>query len=146
MREFILHNFWWKLASFIVATLIWLTIHSTLQTGSPVRPSPIGTAFQREFKNLTITVMTRASDRTDFVVAPSVVDVTLGGESAVLKKISAKDIQVFVDLTELQAAQDLPKQILVHLSESVPDSVFVQRVSPQNVRVSRSNSNPVTNP
>lgn len=133
MRELILHNFWWKLASFIVATLIWLTIHSTLQNSSPVQPGPISTAFQREFKNLTITVMTRASDRTDFVVVPSVVNVTLGGEPTVLKKISFRDIQVFVDLTEVQEAQGLPKQIHVH----VPEGVSVLRVNPQNVRISR---------
>src|SRR5436190_5498940 len=96
-RELILHNFWLKAFSLVLAIMIWLAIHSNLQTESGAqaafRPPEIG-LYARP-----IMLMTSPDDHTSYMVEPLAVNVKVNGDSELLKKLNPNDLQVYVDLT-----------------------------------------------
>ena|SRR5947207_2125279 len=127
LRHLIFHDFWLKLFSFVLAVLIWFTVHFASQKDI----SPLGPAAQeRRFPNLPVMVMFAAEDVRTYKVKPSEVDVIIQGDPKILKDLQSRDIRVVVDLTGIEAAH-LRKRVEV----SPPPGITHTRVTPQEVEV-----------
>lgn len=135
LRELVRNNFGWKAASFVLATLIWLTINDVIHHSLP---APSVSSTLRTFSKHPITVMTAAADPRGCAVIPSETTVTLSGPADRLESLAAGEIQVFVDLTALPGAQEVVRQIQVY----PPPGVRVLDVSPSSVRVVRPERKP----
>ncbi len=59
-RDYILHNFWWKLLSVLLASLTWLTIETAFQKDQNLRETPVVTSSRRIFPAVPVTLMTSA--------------------------------------------------------------------------------------
>ena len=139
LRELILNNLSWKIASVVMAILIWLTIYSN-QNGlklldlfklRDLRAS--GTVSYR----LPVTVITKATDMRRFTITPKEVEVTVRGDPAILGRLKMSDLAAFVNLSDVKDEMGLQKRVNVHTSMTnvvpirvVPEDVTVERVSP----------------
>lgn len=132
LRQVILHNFWLKLFSLMLATLVWFAVAFGMQSGLRVVTNPITNPIQREKLRLPISVLTQPADARVFRVLPEFVDVTVEGEAAVLRDFLRKeDIAAYVDLNVIRHNEKSAQRIRVH----VPDGVVVIDVTPQTTLV-----------
>jgi YbbR domain-containing protein len=132
LRNLILQDMWLKLFSFALAILIWFTVNFT--TKNEVMPRAalsLSPREQRVFPHLPVLIMCAAEDVRSFRVMPKEVQVTLEGEAKVLQKLKENEIRVLVDLTGIEAAQDLRKRVEV----SAPAGVRHMRVEPEEVQI-----------
>ena len=131
LRHLILHNFWLKLFSIALATVIWLgihdSIHDELSTNKSLTP---------EYIRVPVSVKTTPGDKRVFRITPDEVVVTAVGKDAVLFQATQKDIRVNLDLrgfnatesTSMKLKAEAPLDIIV--LEILPSTVEVQQVSP----------------
>ena len=130
MRDLILHNFWWKVFSLLLATLIWYVINFNLETQSTASPLLISTrADNRDFQ-LPVTVITSAANRRALTIHPTEVRVKVRGDRLTLDRLSRDDIQVYVKLID-----DPNPEGSFRLDVRVPPNVVVQQTSPAHVYV-----------
>ena len=129
LRELIFRDFWLKLFSLVLAVLIWLTVSIVIKKGA----SPVAalTLQERTFSKLPVIVMSSAQDVRSIRVSPSQVEVTVQGDAKTLHELQGKDVRVIVDLTDIEAAQDLKKRIEV----STLEGISLVRVTPPEVQV-----------
>jgi YbbR domain-containing protein len=128
-RDIILKDFWLKSFSLVLAIMIWLAIHSNLQTESADPNNPFRAPDKRNWVR-PIMLMTAADDHRAYVVEPLAVNIKLNGDTEELRKLSPNDIQVYVDLTEQQ---------LVHgafpVKYKLPRNIALQSLWPSHVHV-----------
>ena len=124
-RDAILQNFWLKLFSLVLATMIWFAISGT----------PLGT-MTRKIERVPITVMKSAHDPRAFRVEPSHVDVTIRGPIAEVQALTARQLEVFINLSDVHDTAGLNKQILVR----TPANIAVVQISHAEARISPINS------
>jgi hypothetical protein len=131
LRHLILHNFWLKLFSIALATVIWLVIHYSIHNELNSNKS-----LTPEYIRVPISVKTGAGDKRVFRVTPDEVVVTAVGKNSALFQGMQKAIRVNLDLRNFNAAEttarrlkaDAPPDIIV--LEILPATVEVQQVSP----------------
>src|ERR1700677_5013352 len=100
-RDYILHNFWWKLLSLLLAALTWLTIETAFKKEETLRETPVVTGTSsRSFPSVAVTLLSSAADTGRFTVTPQAVVVEVTGKQEDLEKIQVQDIKVFVDITD----------------------------------------------
>jgi hypothetical protein len=123
-REVIRHNFGWKVAAFLLATLIWFTVRfgegnfgiaETLRMEVPIR------------------VLTAASDPSRYRVVPDRAEVVLRGDPTVLRRTKPSDLEVYVNLADIEAAVSLQMRIHVY----APPGVRVDTLQPSNARIEK---------
>ncbi len=133
LRNLLIEDFWLKLFSFVLAVLTWFTVNSMAnqKEGLPVGSLSLVPPEQRLLVNLPVLILSSAEDVRSFRVSPKEVDVTVQGAPAALKELQTKDVRVSVDLTGIQAAQNLRKRIEV----ATPPGVSYVRVDPEDVQV-----------
>ena len=132
-RDYVLKNFGWKVISLLLAALIWYNIHSSHPNEIQLSHNPVSSGAIREFPSLPITVLTDAADLHGYLVRPNFVKVIVTGNLALLKNLTAKDIQVFVNLTDLTESSETMQKINVF----PPGGVTLVGVTPPFVRVER---------
>ena len=130
-RDYILDRFWLKLFSFILATLIWFTVNSTIQvegrsTGNFFRHS----GDRRDFSRV-IRVDTLPTNRKLFKIEPQNVIIRVSGKSAVLDAIRGSSIQPYVIVPE---TPDSPAPYPIEV-RNLPPKVTLERILPPNVMV-----------
>lgn len=116
-RSIIMNQFWLKLFSVILATLIWLTVKGNLTTAS----------FEenRTFLSRPIQVLSDTAEHGPIVVNPSTASVTVRGPASLVREFTEQDIHVFVRMADRhQFAGELP--VHVHL----PAGASVALVTP----------------
>ncbi|MBI5800629.1 MAG: hypothetical protein HZA92_07865 [Verrucomicrobia bacterium] len=123
-RDAILQNFWLKLFSLVLATMIWFAIFGAQNNLRPDRPV-LGTVT-RKFEHVPITVMKSAADLRAFRVEPGTVEVTVSGPLAKVQALTPRQLEVFISLTDVNDTAGLNKKILVH----VPPDIALLNVSP----------------
>ena len=132
LRHLIVDDFGLKLFSLALALLFWLTVSFAIQQRNGSPPEALILASEgRTFFDLPVVVMSSASDVRNFKVSPNQVEVTVRGESRVLQNLQSKDIRAIVDLSGIEAAQNLRKRIEV----STPPGVTHVRIFPEEVQV-----------
>lgn len=124
-REIIRYNFGWKVAAFLLATLIWFTVR--FGEGS------LGFSETRRVQGVAIRVLTPANDASRYRVVPSTAELVLRGEPMVLQRLKPSDLEVYVNLTDVEAAVSLQMRIHVY----TPAGVRVDSVQPSNARIEK---------
>jgi YbbR domain-containing protein len=115
IRALILDNFWLKLFSLILATLIWLT----------VRDSGVSSDATRTFVNRPILVLTDRAQHTAVTVNPSLASVTVRGPASLINELTEQEIQVFVRMAD---REEFSGEVPVHAH--VPSGATVFLVTP----------------
>lgn len=128
-RDAILQNFWLKLFSLVLATMIWFAIFGAQNNLRPDRTA-LG-AVTRKVERVPITVMKSAADLRAFRVEPSQIDVTVRGPIAEVQALTARQLEVFINLTDVHDTAGLSKKILVH----APAGIAVVEVSHTEARI-----------
>lgn len=135
MAQRLLHNFWLKIFSLGLATMIWVTIHIGITRDFSLT-NPSLTHPSRQFVTLPISVVTQPGDGRVFKITPKEVTATIDGEEAIVRRMGTKDIKVYVDLTDLKSGAvtnselraDAPREVTV--VGLVPTVVSIEQVSP----------------
>ncbi|PAW91565.1 MAG: hypothetical protein B9S33_00260 [Pedosphaera sp. Tous-C6FEB] len=130
VRDAILQNFWLKLFSLVLATMIWFAIFST-QNSPRWDWQRIGHA-PVELKQVPVTVMKSAGDLRSFRIEPVTVDVTLQGPRSKAPALTPANLEVFINLSDVTDTVGPTKNILVH----APPDFTVVKVSPAKVYIS----------
>lgn len=128
-RDAILQNFWLKLFSLVLATMIWFAIfgaQSNLRVDRPV----LGTVT-RKLEQVPITVMKSAADLRAFRVEPNAVEITVSGPLAKVQALTPQQVEVFINLTDMSDTVGPTKKILVHL----PADIALLGVVPTEARI-----------
>jgi YbbR domain-containing protein len=129
LRNLVFKDFWLKLFSFALAVLIWFTINIAVQKeGTPTIP---GTPEKRVLANVPVRVVSAGENVHAFRVDPKEVEVTVQGDSQLVKNLKKQDVQVNLDLTGIEAAHDLRKRLEI----STPAGVTSVSVTPEEVTV-----------
>ena len=124
------HNFWLKLFSLVLATLIWFVISSNFPSAetrlnlAPFRPSTT-----KDFRR-PVVVMMPAKNVQPFQVDPTEVTVKVLGEQTVLDKLREDDIEVYVNLMNVQNPQGS-----FRVEVGAPREITIQQVWPAHVYV-----------
>lgn len=129
-RDALLQNFWLKFFSLVLATMIWFAI-----VGVQTNPA-LGT-HTRRLDRVPITVMQSAAEYRIFHVEPSHIDVTVRGPIAEVQALTARQLEVFINLTDVHDTAGLTKKILVH----TPPGIAVVQVSHTEARLTPANAN-----
>jgi hypothetical protein len=152
LRRFIEHNYWLKLFSLVLATLIWFIIRPlAIQTGNrgekiriqqPTFLQTSGT-LTGSFSRLPVVVLSSAADPRSFRIEPPEVSVEVSADKEVMKDLLARDIQVLVDLTDLLVTRppgQFTNALARKLTVNTPPGVALVRVEPSAVRIERLSS------
>ena len=134
MRDWLIKDFGWKMFSVFLALAIWLTVHKILDesvssTGGVPSLQPNTVAMT--FTNLPVLVVSAAADVRQFQVKPHDVTVTVKGQPEIVAALRAGQIHALVDLTDIEAARDLPRRVDI----SMPAGVALVNVEPEEVTV-----------
>jgi len=131
LRSFIAHNFWLKVFSLILASLIWFAMQSNQSLFAPRRKT-------REF-HCTVGLLTPPSpgSRPVYGLEPGAVTVKVRGEEAALKKLDPATILAYVRLPEVTSLTRLlrvevvvPREVT--FEEVAPDQVSLKTLNPAN--------------
>jgi hypothetical protein len=133
LRNLLLNNRWLKLVALALATLIWFSIHLRVTNSIQPPSGPIGAISERAFDRHPVSVLTDATAQGGALLEPSRVRITVKGDTAVVERLRADEIQAFVDVTRAPAGVDLTNKVVVY----APSNVTLVRVEPPNVRVRR---------
>jgi hypothetical protein len=101
-KDVILNNFAWKVTALVLATAVWLTFKwerhgEALELRTP--DSLLKLTSSADFVGLPVRVLKSPGDFREFRLSPNTIDVTIAGESALLKKLRGSDLLAFVDVT-----------------------------------------------
>ena len=129
-RDYILDRFWLKLFSFILATLIWFTVQSKVQTPFRFATNPFRTKEIREISR-PVRLLTLPTTRRFFKPEPVEVRITIRGNPAVLDRLNPGEIDAQVNLTD---ATDSAASYTVK-AMNVPPGIDVMQIVPAMVMV-----------
>jgi hypothetical protein len=146
LRDYVLNNLGRKLVSLCLATLIWFNVWSVDRKEprlleSPfdsMLPKPVTELVTGEFAQIPIAIVSLAQDTRAFRLDARRVKVIVSGERGLLSRLTAKDIQAVVDLTDLANVKrtDPSTNIIIRpVRVRSPDGITVLRVEPPNVLV-----------
>ena len=127
-RDIILHDFWLKSFSLVLAIMVWLAVHANIRTESGAQ-NPFRLPEQDKFPH-PIVLMTDPKDQQAYMVEPAYVTVKVNADADVLKKLNPNDIQVSVDLRH---ATNFPGAFPVDVK--LPRNVSLQTYYPSHVHI-----------
>jgi YbbR domain-containing protein len=137
-RKIFFHNFWLKLFSLMLALMIWFAVFSIQDKPKAVPGFGVGDV-KKAFDQVPVSVMKSPNDTALYTISPNAVNIVVTGDPAVLAKLTARDVQVFIDLTDSRAGarknerkQDIQVRLpeLVDKIEVSPSYVFADRITP----------------
>src|SRR6059036_2768820 len=102
LRDYVLNNLGRKLVSLCLASLIWFNVYSVNQKEAKL---PVTERVTGEFTQIPIAVVSLAQDTRAFRLDARQAKVIVSGERGLLIRLTAKDIQAVVDLTDLANAR-----------------------------------------
>jgi hypothetical protein len=126
LRNLILHNFWLKLFSMAMATVIWLAIHYSIHDELNMNQT-----LRSEYIRVPVSVKTAPGDKRVFRITPDEVVVTAVGKDEALLRATRKDIRVNLDLTYFDASESPAKELVA----DAPLDIKVLTISPPTVEV-----------
>ena len=132
-RDYIVHNFWWKLLSLLLAGLVWLTIETAFRKQESLEKSPVVSTNRRTFPMVPITLLTAPLNTNRFRTSPETVAVEIGGTTNDLQNLQPKEILAFVDVSDAGDEKQFRKPVQVQL----PKDYSVVSITPTNASVER---------
>jgi hypothetical protein len=136
LKHLVLYDVWLKLFSLALAILIWLTISFAIR-GQRENPSPAVPLIaprplpQRATFTLPVMVLSAADDPRALKIEPKEVEVTVEGDSRRIGTLQKSDLRALVDLSGIEAANDLVKRIEI----SKPAGINEVRILPPEVKI-----------
>ena len=130
LRDIVTEDWGWKILSVALAVAIWLTVH-TISEDTSRRVSPLSSVRTQTFQAVPVLVVSAAGDVREFRVEPGAVQVTVSGRPDVMTALDPRKIRVLVDLTGVEAAQNLRKRVDV----STPPGITLISAVPAEVDV-----------
>lgn len=134
-RDYIVHNFWWKLLSLLLAALTWLTIETTFKNQEELKETPVVTgASVRTFPAVPVAVMSSAVNAGRMTVKPATVKVEVSGKAEDLEKLQSQDVKAYVDVTDTDDEMKFRKTIQVQMPQNfkataVPPVASIERTT-----------------
>jgi AmiR/NasT family two-component response regulator len=131
VRNLILHNFWLKLFSIALATVLWLAIDNSIHN-----EQSLNQLLTADYIRVQVSVQTAPGDKRVFRITPNEVIVIAVGKDAASFQATRKDVRVNLDLTHFDAqassTQELKAQAPpgITVLEIIPYTVQIQQVSP----------------
>src|SRR4051794_30275642 len=101
MASRLLHNFWLKVFSLGLATMIWVTVHIGIARDFALTNPNVTHPFRTGIK-LPVSIITRPGDARVFKISPKEITAKIDGEEPIIRRMTGKEIKVYVDLTELK--------------------------------------------
>ena len=129
MRDIILNNFSWKLTALLLAILAWFTFSPPEMRTNLLR-GPLDDA--RVLIAHPVTISKPATDKREFKVTPSEVDITLIGEEKVLRNLNASEVRAEVLISEYKGETNT---VMINVSLPPRSGLKLERLSPERVQV-----------
>ena len=126
LRDLFIKDFWWKLASFLLAVFIWSVVKVTIQRELRMGDEVGVSAIIGGFKKLPVTLLRDPADVRPLRVIPREVDVIISGDQSQLKNVTAQQIEVFVNLSEVRRLDGVP----IKISVTLPSGISLVKVDP----------------
>jgi YbbR domain-containing protein len=131
----LLHNFWLKLFSLVLATMIWMTIHIGIKGDITLTNPNISHPYRTGIK-LPVSIITQPGDARVFKISPKEITANIVGEEPIIRRMTGKEIKIYVDLTDVKTKgmtngelrADAPKDVTV--LELNPAAVSIEQISP----------------
>ena len=130
IRNLFIRDFWLKLFSLVLAVLIWKIVSLAIRHEVSPAAGPL-LGIETSYKEVPVLIMSTAEDVRSFKVNPTSVEVFVRVDPAKASDVQASDIHAIVDLTGIESARDLRRQIRV----TTPADVTFVRVVPDQVDV-----------
>src|SRR5687768_9736590 len=99
-RDYILHNFWWKVTSVLLAIIVWMVVNGTTGAGDALPRD------RRTFRNHTLSLMRESTDKRPIRITPSEVEVVVSAPIGEATRLRESDIQTFVDMSDVDERTD----------------------------------------
>jgi YbbR domain-containing protein len=99
-RDYILHNFWWKITSLMLAIIVWIVVHDSGAAGDIIPRS------KRRFAHHTLSLMRESTDKRPIRISPNEVEVIVSAPILEATRLQDSDIQTFVDMGDLTSQND----------------------------------------
>src|SRR5262249_15428676 len=112
--------------SLALASLIWILVSPAANKRLSPTAALLSNSSDQRAVVVPLQVVASAGDVHAFKVSPSEVEVTLRGEKKVLQDLQPRDIRALVDLTGIESARGMRKQIDI----VTPPGVTYTRVVP----------------
>ena len=146
LRDYVLNNLGRKLVSLCLASLIWFNVSSADRKEPRLLESPFSSLLSKpgtemvtgEFAQIPITIVSLAQDTRAFRLDARQAKVVVSGERGLLLRLTARDIQAVVDLTDLANAKKTEpstNRIIRPVRVRSPDGISVLKVEPSEVLV-----------
>jgi hypothetical protein len=126
-RDYILHNFWWKVTSLLLGIIVWMVVRGT------AAPTDIIMRSQRRFPHHTLSLMRETTDKRPIRITPNEVEVVVSAPIGEATRLREADIQTFVDMGDVNGRLDkvrirvfVPGSRGVRLESITPDEVTVE--------------------
>src|SRR5687767_13918462 len=111
-RDLILHNFWWKVTSLLLAIIVWFVVYAT-DTNRSVLPTT-----RRSFPNHALAVLRDSTDKRPLRITPTEVNIVVSAPIMDATRLTDADIQTFIDLNDVDE-RDKKAQIRVFVPRGV---------------------------
>jgi hypothetical protein len=131
VRGLILHNFWLKAFSVVLATVVWFFIHDGIRHDTALNQLSINHLLAQEYIRVPVTMQTNAGDTRVFRFTPNEVVVIAVGEETALRRAAKQDIKAYVNLTDFHSREPTTME----LRADVPADINVLEISPPVVTV-----------
>ena len=125
-----MHNFWLKLVSLGLASLIWLGVRYQIQSDYGVNQPRSSRPVFRKTVKVRVSTIIKPGDGRAYRVSPSDVMVVLLAEESVLSRVFPTDVMVYVDLTDFNS-----RKPTMELHSHARSDVIVGDIQPANVTV-----------
>ena len=141
LRDYVLNNLGRKLVSLCLASLVWFNVSSMDRKEPRLLESPFGSLLPKpvtewvtgEFTQIPIAIVSLAQDTRAFRLDARQAKVVVSGERGLLLRLTARDIQAVVDLTDLANARrtDTDTNLVSRpVRARSPDGITVVKVEP----------------
>ena len=131
LRHLVFHNFWLKIFSIASGTIIWMAIHFSIDHNLTLSETATRQLLIKETIEVPVAIMKQEGDTRIFKLNPASVRLTVGGEAKALHGPEAKEIKMYVDLTDYHSSTATQED----LHPGVPPNINVIEFKPHTVTV-----------
>jgi hypothetical protein len=134
LRSLILRNFWWKLLSLLLATLIWFNIRASIGRGGDLQfentaaglaPTSVLSVERR------IDLLRHAGAAARFAVEPLTAQVSVRGAPGLLRSLKGDEIRLFVEVDAADGAGGDEEAVFARVIHvQLPPGVVLGKIEP----------------
>ncbi|HXE43009.1 MAG TPA: CdaR family protein [Candidatus Baltobacteraceae bacterium] len=115
MPDFITKDFGWKLASVVLAVVIWVIVFK--YNGGAFEH--VTSTVENTYGDLQVAVVSKTGDPRAYQIAPLKVSVKVSGPDSVMNALQGNQVQPFIDVTDKASAGSFRATVNVSLPKGV---------------------------